>query len=670
MSAFHTDPAPGAVSRALTQLHSLTSPEAARAIDVIAGRTQPDGARLLLLLALWADHRAAGGEELLSALRRSKPSSANHPPSGPAGKLAAQLMAEPDGPRLLGEAEELLSMINARERESLEHLARAGGIRPGTRYRYRLSMPDGSHRPVAVFPSASAAWQHLLHHDTPQHPIGIVAETTDGQDVELSPARLHDDVVAERALGDETVSEIHSGLLRAAEVAWLQHRLTGPARYPDADHAASTVMRPTEPNRGTAGQWASATLEAMVRLGSLTLVERAADILNAEETRPLKGQLWLDAFQLAAQQALSITMLSRRELRRLDTEELVAHWQILRLAGVDDPRLALFADQMLTELSARDPGAQRLRAVLEPIMADTARDWTVDASQPHGQSRRQQAAEAFQAARAFTSARILHRVDWDRRDHIDVTHDALAAAGIDDAFGIAAGLAESPDAAVRRSPLAVDAYAQAWMAAHPDAWQALHKEDMAAALAADAAVDSHIPQAAANAVYRQLRADRLAAVYSVLGRLTSPVSAPTGPYTTLAAQAHASALRHLAVATFGSAQRAVNFFSDHAAHLEHTTAPQTTDSPDAGDRPHGDGPAKQASALRRAAVELASLFPELHTQQDSAGPQDRLRAVTAQLAAGAAARRRPAPTGLPHAHDPAQRAATQSLPGCVGPARH
>lgn len=97
VSAFHTDPAPGAVSRALTQLHSLTSPEAARAIDVIAGRTQPDGARLLLLLALWADHRAAGGEELLSALRRSKPSSANHPPAGPRASWPRNSWPSPTG---------------------------------------------------------------------------------------------------------------------------------------------------------------------------------------------------------------------------------------------------------------------------------------------------------------------------------------------------------------------------------------------------------------------------------------------------------------------------------------------------------------------------------------------------------------------------------------------
>lgn len=674
VSAFHADPTPGAVSRSLAHLRSLTSPEAVRAIDSTTGRTQPDGARLLAHLAFWADYRAAGGEALLTALRYSESPSTVHLPSGPAGVLAAQLMAELDGPRRLREAEELLSMATARERQSQEGLASAGRIRSGTRVRYRLSMPEGARRTFEVFPSASAAWQHFLHHDTPGHPIGIAAETAGGQDRELSPADLRADAVAEPAASDSTVREIHSRLLRAAEVAWLHHRLSGPARYPDADRAVSAAHRLTERRRADAEVWASATLESAVRLDDPALVDRAADILTAEEQRPLRRELWREAFLHTAQQALAATRLPLRERNRLDTEELSTYWQILRLVRADDPRLGAAADHMLTELSARDPQAQRLRAVLEPVMADSARDWATDASSPRG-SARQQTAEAFQTARAYTAARILHRsAAWDGKDHIDVMYDALRAAGIDDAVAIAAGLVAAPAPSARTGPLDVDAYAESWMAAHPDARRALEAENKAVALAAEAGALEGTPGASAKAVYRQLRADRMAAAYSALGRLTSPMTAPAGPYTTVAAQAHADTLRQVVVTTFGSAERAADFLADRTAHLERIEGGQsaTPAAPVVQTRgPQENGTVGQAASLQLAAAELGRLFPELVARNTDSAPPSRMDALTGRLAADAAARRQlVAVARRPHSHDHAQQAAQAgSRPGLAGPTR-
>lgn len=700
LAAFVKEPtAASAASDAVAHFADLTrSPGEALG----PAQAQQASVELLAHLALWSDARASGGTLLLQTLvedNEERTAPAVESGAGPAGQLAALLLTlaqkYPVGVmELIHRAWDRYAQVVAQERDHGRQRAGSGESDPSTPVRYYLTVPLAerpSRSVITSFPTATVAWLHFLRRDEPRKTVGIAAEPAGAaEELVLRPADLHSFASREAAEQGEAWGDLRSGLERQAEVEWLKRRMTQAPRYFDDQH-------PLESTR-VLNQWTSAVLEATVRLGHTGVLQRMPESLVEADLSQVgaAGRPWSDSMPEPVAAAVAAARLTPRQLDQLGTGELAAHWRALRPFASripdDDPELADAVSRMLTELTARDIEAQRLRAVLEPLQADAWMEEDLfgpfDGSPALDEWRQQHADHAQRAAQAYTAARVLHEPGSLEPGLVAVRGRALREAGINTAVGIATGtLAKPAPSAVQAEP---DRFLSDWIARHPAAGPALAKEQLSATLAVlSPAGESASPRAAAQAVYWQLRADRTAAAYSVLARLTqTPSAGPAGPYEAALRELTDEATRAMVPVVFGSGQRAAQLIEASAGYAEQLIADtgsrlavfdeawldedvsseQVVDAESRNqERTH------QVSDLRRAGRELLRLFPELTSPAPGieVDPASIERAA-AQLASGADTRReiREHRAVVPSAHDQAQQAArTAPLQSPGGPAR-
>jgi len=351
-----------------------------------------------------------------------------------------------------------------------------------------------------AFPSAVEAFIAFLTRDEPGHKLAAARHRPGAVRDELSLSELAAAAAADTAAltaTDPDEAERRTTAVRDAQALWLSRRVAVTNTYfPDA--AEWLHIR-----------WAGAVTEWVARF-QVPIPD--AVITEMRHRHPGAEEFRFDVHRAAVQQTerlvAALAVSTDGDLARTDTGDLALAFQALQAiterARDDAPDFADAGDKLLDELTARSPGAQYLRGVLEPERGDIGR------SDPHRERLDQ---SALQIARAYAAA-----VHGSPPLYEGPAPDSLLRTlhELRQPITVALNLDE-PRA--RTDPWARAAHS--WSTQHPFAGRHMALLHRQIEVAREAAARPDAPAAAeADVTYRVGRLETAFATHAVLGRLS------------------------------------------------------------------------------------------------------------------------------------------------------